>query len=388
MPIQILEQLSQLDRQTWNRLNQQDNPFLRHEFLASLEDSGCCQARSGWQPQHILLRAAPSANGDPGALLGAMPMYLKTHSYGEYVFDWAWANAYADAGLNYYPKLVAAVPFSPVTGARLLLAPASEDPAQSRETSMIEAALGLAKAHRASSLHWLFLPSAQRELLTQQQHLGRVGSQFHWHNQGYEHFDHFLAQFSAQKRKKVKRERRYVRDAGIRMQLLEGDSIQASHWQQFYEFYHATIRRHGAIPYLNQDFFHYLGERLPQSVVLLFAHHGQQTVAGALFLRNHDTLYGRYWGSRGDYHSLHFETCYYRAIEYCIAQGLSRFEAGAQGEHKLSRGFLPTPTYSAHWLSHPEFAHAVADFLQRERAGVEFYLDELSAHTPYRQPPV
>jgi len=377
MKREVITRLAGVGRDDWNRVAGTGNPFLRHEFLAALEASGCTGGDSGWQARHLLLR------DDAGALLGAVPLYLKSHSYGEYVFDWAWADAYARAGLRYYPKLVAAVPFTPVTGPRLLIAPQVErDPVAS---ALIDGALELAEASASSSLHWLFTPPAECALLESRGLLRRVGYQFHWQNRGYRDFDDYLAGFAAAKRKKIRRERRQVREAGITLEVVRGAEAGAAHWNAFHAFYRDTVRKHGAIPYLNREFFHELGRQLPEAVVLILARHGDEWVAGALNLQGADTLYGRYWGGREGYHSLHFETCYYRAIEYCIDTGLARCEAGAQGEHKLARGFLPVPTYSAHWLRHPQFAHAVSDYLARERQGLELYLAELDGHSPFKQ---
>ncbi len=376
MKLQVHETLKNIPADDWNRLNETNNPFLCYQFLRALEETSCIGKHSGWLPQYLTLESE-------NTLTGIAPLFLKSHSYGEYIFDWAWANAYEQAGLQYYPKLIAAVPFTPVTGPRLLVK--SDKNACLARQALIQGALQHAQALKVSSLHWLFIPESQLTELIQQQHMQRVGYQFHWHNQNYRDFDEFLASFSAHKRKKVKRERRYVQEAGIHMQVVEGKDITPWMWNQFYEFHHATIRYRGATPYLNAGFFRALGRTMPESVVLIMANQGGETVAAALNLRNERTLFGRYWGCRDNFHSLHFETCYYRAIDYCIEQGLQTFEAGAQGEHKLSRGFLPTPIYSAHWLSHVGFSSAVADFLKREKNGIEFYMDELNEHSPFKQ---
>jgi predicted N-acyltransferase len=380
MHVSVVDSLTKIPASDWNGLAGVANPFLRHEFLAALESTGCVGAETGWTPQHLVLHAdGPLA----GRLLGAIPMYLKYHSYGEYVFDWAWANAYENAGHRYYPKLVIGIPFSPVTGPRLLAAAGTNTVTIQR--CLIEGAVAHMQACGASSLHWLFLTEEDAGLLEAQGHMQRSGYQFHWKNPGCNNFDEFLATFTAQKRKKIKRERRYVREAGIVMETLTGAAIEPAHWDIFHEFYRSTIRAHGAIPYLSQDFFHRLGDSLSDRVVLVFARFGADYVAGALNLRGADTLYGRYWGNRGEFHSLHFETCYYTAIEYAIAQGLQYFEAGAQGEHKLARGFTPVITRSAHRLMHPEFSRAIADYLSRERLGVAAYVDELNEHVPFKK---
>lgn len=376
--VELAEHLAAVDADQWNRLAGEQNPFLRHEFLVALERSGCVGDGTAWRPHHLLLK-------DNDMLIGAAPLYLKYDSYGEYVFDWAWANAYQQNGLSYYPKLVVAVPFTPVTGSRLLALPGdNQDQIRDR---LIEAVLALARSLNVSSLHWLFTPSTETNRLVANQHLRRTGYQFHWANDGYTSFEEFLKTFSSAKRKKVKRERRHVAEAGIEMVAVEGHVIDDDLWQQFYAFYRSTIECRGAIPYLNLDFFRQIGRTMPENIVMVLARKDGRYVAGALNLKGSDTLFGRYWGSLEEYNSLHFETCYYRAIDYCIKQGLQHFEAGAQGEHKLSRGFLPTRTYSAHWLKHPEFYRAISDFLEREQHGVEDYVDLLGRHSPYKKMP-
>jgi len=380
MHVSVVDRLEKIPASDWNALAGKSCPFLRHEFLAALEATGCVSAATGWQPRHLVVHGDGPLRG---RLIGAAPMYLKNHSYGEYVFDWAWANAYERAGHHYYPKLAVSVPFTPATGPRLLAA--ADTDAEAIKMRLIETARGCMQEYRASSLHWLFLTEEDARLLDADGHLLRTGYQFHWSNPGYRDFDDFLSTFTAQKRKKINRERRYVQEAGIAMEVVSGASVGPAHWDAFYEFYHSTIRAHGAIPYLSREFFHRLGDTMREYVVLVFARRGTECVAGALNLRGTDTLYGRYWGSRGQFNGLHFETCYYTAIEYCIAQGLGRFEAGAQGEHKLARGFTPVVTRSAHRLAHPQFSRAVADYLARERIDVASYVDELNEHVPFKK---
>ena len=380
MQARVLHSLDQLPAATWNNLAGRDNPFLRYEFLAALEHSGCTTPATGWTPHHLLIE---SGHAGPRQVLAAVPLYLKNNSYGEYVFDWAWADAYARSGLAYYPKLLAAVPFSPVTGTRILTQASGDTPRI--EEAAIDACLALARELSLSSLHWLFTPQAQTERLEGHGLLRRVGYQFHWHNQDYTDFDHFLAGFSSRKRKKIRHERHIVAHAGVTLEVCSGAQMTPALWDVFYDFYHLTIRKHGAIPYLTRAFFHELGRNMPEYIVMIFAHHRSRPVAAALNLRGTDTLYGRYWGGEDGYSGLHFETCYYRAIDYCIQHGLRRFEAGAQGEHKLARGFLPVATYSAHWLSHAQFYQAVQDYLRRERHGVESYMTELNEHSPFKR---
>lgn len=378
MHIELTESLDSVDAASWNQLGVDSNPFLRHEFLAALEHTGCVGEGTAWRPHHLLLK-------DGESLIGAVPLYLKYDSYGEYIFDWAWANAYQQHGLSYYPKLVSAVPFTPVTGPRILGRP--DYPSETIQAQLVEAALALAQSLEVSSLHWLFTPESETRLLQRYGHLERTGYQFHWANNNYKSFDEFLSTFSSSKRKKVRRERRHVSDAGISMQIVKGKDVSEALWQQFYKFYRSTIECRGAIPYLNIDFFNEIGRTMPGNIVIVLASHDDRYVAGALNLRGTNTLFGRYWGSLAEFNSLHFETCYYRAIDYCIQQRLTRFEAGAQGEHKLSRGFLPTRTYSAHWLKHPEFYQAISDFLEREQHGVDDYMEMLQRHSPYKNEP-
>ncbi len=376
MNIRTINQLSEVSAADWNNLAGKQNPFVQHEFLSALEHSGCVCPNTGWQPQHLLVE------DETHQLLAAVPMYLKTHSYGEYVFDWAWADAYERSGYAYYPKLISAVPFSPVTGPRILCQPATD-------SNTIEqigiAARTLAQDLGASSMHWLFTTPETTTTLTDTGYLQRTGFQYHWSNNEYQSFDHYLESFSSAKRKKIRRERRLVREQGIQMRIVEGEDITPEHWDQFHSFYRSTILNHGAIAYLNQDFFNEIGETMHDNIVFVFAHQNNRCIAGALNLKGCDTLYGRYWGCEQHFDSLHFEACYYSAIEYCIANRLKRFEAGAQGGHKLSRGFLPTPTYSAHWLMQQEFSNAVERYLQQEQNGIEYQLNELNEHTPFKR---
>lgn len=375
MRIRVLNSLQQLPPDSWNRLAGTNNPFVRYEFLRALEDSGCVRAETGWYPQHLLLE------DDANALIAAAPMYLKTHSYGEYVFDWAWADAYERSGHSYYPKLVCSAPFSPVTGPRILTPTLTPEIVQALSAGARE----LADARDASSVHWLFTPPELNQHLLENGYLQRTGFQYHWQNRDYSSFDEFLGEFSSDKRKKVRRERRLVREQGVRMEIVEGANMTEELWDRFYAFYRSTILNHGAIAYLNREFFGEIGRNLADAVVMVFAWQGDECIAGSINLKGGDALYGRYWGSDRFVDQLHFETCYYSAIEYCIANGLQRFEAGAQGGHKLSRGFLPTPTYSMHWLRHPEFSDAVERYLQQEQDGIEYQLNELNEHTPFKR---
>jgi uncharacterized protein len=367
--VRTLDNLAGVDPDQWNALAG-GHPFLRHELFHALHETGCASERSGWLPRFVTL-------WEDGALIAAMPLYLKFHSYGEYVFDWAWADAYQRHGLEYYPKLVSAVPFSPVQGSRLL---ASNDAARIR---LLRAALALAE--QTSSLHILFPPESEAKLMADSGMLLRHGLQFHWCNPGYASFEAFLGALAHDKRKKIRQERRKLRDAGVRFRWLLGRDIRSEDWLLFTRCYKSTYRAHHSTPYLNRAFFERLGEVLPENVMLVVAELDGNPVASALNLFSEKVLYGRYWGAVAYVPGLHFETCYYQTIEFCIERGIEVFEGGAQGEHKLSRGFLPVQTVSAHWLKHTEFARAVERFLERETAGVERYLDELNERAPFRK---
>lgn len=370
----FLNSITEVSRDTWNAISG-PQPFLRHEFFVALEESGSVGPHTGWQTETFVMK-------DAGKLKVAVPLYRKFHSYGEYVFDWAWAHSYRQAGLSYYPKIIAAVPFTPVAGRRLLTADTlTPDLAHRVGTALRDHA----RSTGASSLHWLFSSEPECTLLSLEGFLRRTSYQFHWANAGWSSFQDFLTALSAPKRKNIKRERRQVIEAGISYATYEGTELTETLWDTFYELYLATIQKYEAIPYLTRRFFSLIGETVP-GVILLMAQQSGRTVAAALYFRDENTLYGRYWGTSIAVPGLHFETCYYQAIEYCLAHGLNRFEAGAQGEHKLSRGFLPTPTYSLHWLRHPQFNSAVEEFLRRENQGLEWTINELADHSPFHKP--
>ena len=368
--IQILDKLADVDAAAWNELAG-DNPFLRFEFLNNLERSGCVSRDTGWEPRHILLWREAS-------LIGAMPLYLKHHSYGEYIFDWAWADAYHRHGLSYYPKLSSAIPFTPVSGARLL----SADPAVREK--LANAAIALAQELKASSLHILYPTQGQSEDLKNLGYMLRTSTQFHWRNRGYQCFDDFLAEMSHDKRKKIKQERRKIFEQNIRFEILEGSQIAAQDWQFFNRCYRTTYQQHHSSPYLNLDFFLSVGREMPESIVMFTAMKDDRPIAAALNLKNRERLFGRYWGSEIYVPGLHFESCYYQGIGYCIENGLAVFDGGVQGEHKLARGLLPVETYSNHWLAHPQFSAAIANFLERESEGVERYMEQLNEMAPFK----
>jgi predicted N-acyltransferase len=376
--LDVLEDLSEIPAEAWNRVSGTSNPFIRHEFLAALERQGCLGERYGWLPRHLVLRGAG------GRLLGAAPLYLKDNSYGEFVFDWSWAHAYERAGLAYYPKLVSAVPYSPVTGRRLLVDP--EVPAEPVRARLIDGALELAGRLGVSSLHWLFPTGDETERLETGPFLRRIGCQFHWANQGYGDFEDFLSALNAQRRKKIKRERRKVAEAGVVFRLLDGHQATEAEWDLFHSLYASTFHRRGGVPTLSPGFFKEIAATMGEQVLLVLADHGGRTVAGAFCLVGEEALFGRHWGCTEDFDGLHFEACYYQGIEYCIRRGLRRFEPGAQGEHKIWRGFLPTCTWSAHWIADPRFREGVERFLRTESEAMADYMDELSAHSPYRVP--
>jgi len=361
--LEVVESLAGVDRDEWNALAG-GQPFVRHEFLSALMECGCAAAATGWRPQFLLLRRS-------GALAGAMPLFAKTHSYGEYVFDWAWADAHERHGVEYYPKLLCAVPFTPVRGTRIL----------GEKEPIIQAALEMAKGY--SSLHVLF--SSEAEVLEQHGLLLRRTVQFHWKNEGYVDFEDFLARLSHARRKNIRQERRRVREAGVTLRVLEGAAITPAHWEFFVRCYRRTYALHRSSPYLNLDFFRRIGAALPDSMVLVLAERGERAIATSLLIRDEKHLYGRYWGAVEPMPLLHFECCYYSAIDYAISRKLQVFEGGAQGEHKIFRGLLPVETLSAHWLAHPRFARAVEQFLEREGAGITRYVDELREHSPFRQ---
>ncbi|MBE2294584.1 MAG: N-acetyltransferase [Phycisphaerales bacterium] len=377
MRIERLHRLSELPAAEWNALIPEQNPFLSHEFLSALERHGCVGEDTGWIPWHLVCR------DNDGRLLGAAPLYLKYNSYGEFVFDWGWAEAYRRHGLPYYPKLVGAIPYTPVTSPRLLLAPDQPDP-QTTMHAMIDYALEESRRHRFSSIHWLFPTATDLDPLLTQGFLHRLGCQFHWQNHGYRDFQDFLDTFTAKRRKAVNRERRLVRDAGLELRLLSGDMATEAQWHTLHGFYRSTFERLGGVPTLSLPFFQEIATTLGQQIVLVMAYAQGREVAGTISFRDDATLYGRYWGCQSDHDSLHFEACYYQGLEYCIQTGLQRFEPGAQGEHKIHRGFLPTLTHSAHWITDPEFRNAIANFLSRETPALQQYARELLQHSPYR----
>jgi predicted N-acyltransferase len=352
-----------------------DNPFLDHAFFLALEESGCATGKTGWQAQHIVLA---NANNEP---IGLLPLFLKSHSMGEYVFDHGWANALERAGGHYYPKLQGSVPFTPATAPKLLV------PSGSLETraALLSTAQQLAARHEASSVHLTFLPEAESELAGSLDWLRRTDTQFHWHNRSYDSFEQFLDTLASRKRKTIRRERRDALADGLKVHWLSGSDIKEHHWDAFFAFYEDTGARKWGRPYLNRTFFSLLGQYMADRVVLMLAYDGDEPIAGAINFRGKDTLYGRNWGATRDVPFLHFEVCYYQAIDYAIAHKLAVVEAGAQGEHKLARGYEPVLTHSAHWIAHPGLRRAVADYLEDERPAIEQQQEMLENFTPFRK---
>lgn len=374
---EVVTRIADLDASHWDRLCPNDYPFTRHAFLAALEHSGSLSPERGWQPHHLVWRE------NNGQLAAAMPVYLKTHSFGEYVFDWAWADAYDRNGLDYYPKLLAAIPFTPCQGPRLLAGgaepqwagPAAE--ALSAETRR----LGL------SGWHCLFPDPELSDAWRQQGAAQRLGCQFHWFNRGYRDFDDFLAGMNSRKRKNIRKERRQLQDQGFTFEWRQGTEIRPQDWALFYRLYQLTyLKRSGHGGYLTQNFFELLGEQMAQQCLMILAYKAGTPIAAALFLTDSRTLYGRYWGCRAEFDFLHFETCYYQGLDYAIARGLTRFDGGAQGEHKLARGFEPCITYSNHWLAHSGFQAAVQEFVTEEALAIQAYSQAAREQLPFKNP--
>ncbi|MDC8760148.1 GNAT family N-acetyltransferase [Janthinobacterium fluminis] len=371
----IVSSLAEIGAPAWSALlaTQRDgNPFLSYAFLHALHASGCVAPDTGWQPQYLALW-----QGD--TLAAAMPLYVKSHSYGEYVFDWAWADAYQRNGLDYYPKLLSAIPFTPVAGGRLLARDAAA------RAALVELLCAQQEAAGMSSSHVLFAPQAQARQLQEAGFMLRSGVQFHWLNPGYRDFEAFLATLEHKKRKNIRAERRKVAEAGVTMRQVRGADAGEADWRLFHRCYANTYAEHRSSPYLNLDFFLRIGAAMPQNILLVIAARNGRDIAASLLIHSDDTLFGRYWGALEHVPCLHFETAYYQPLEFCIAHKIATFEGGAQGEHKMARGFLPQKTWSAHWLAHPAFADAIERFLERERGGIDSYIDELNDRNPFRQ---
>jgi len=375
----VVNNLSEISSAQWERLRNSDlngpgSPFLSHAYLSALEETGCATTATGWTTQFLCVWHGAE-------LHAAMPMYLKTHSYGEYVFDWSWASAFEQHQLPYYPKLLSAIPFTPVTGSRLLAV--SDDAFD----ALVQALIAHNLKSQASSCHILFLPERQAQRLADAGFMLRLGVQFHWVNPGYVDFADFLAKLESKKRKNILAERRKVRDANITFRHKTGTQITPSDWEFFIQCYRHTYYQHGGQGYLNLEFFLQLHETIPENILMITAWRNDIPIAASLLFRHQDTVYGRYWGCLEYHPCLHFETSYYQPLEFCIANQIRYFEGGAQGEHKMARGFLPQTTYSAHHINHPAFADAIERFLKREQIGMSHYINELNEHNPFTHPP-
>lgn len=380
MEIELISGLSAVAPEDWNRLAGADDPFVEHAFLNAMELSGSVGTATGWTPRHVLVR-------DAGRLVGAAPVYLKSHSYGEYIFDWGWANAAREAGIRYYPKILSAVPFTPATGRRLLVEP-SADGTSAASGPVFDALIrGIAEAGeaaRASSSHLLFL--TEEELVSLQSEQGfipRLSYQFHWENHSYRDFADYLDAFRSSARKQVRKERRAAVELGLELRTLRGEDFSDAEWNVLYPLYEDTVRKKGSHAYLTPGFFEQIRRTFAHRTVAAFAYRGKDPVAVALAFYKGSQLFGRYWGATEDFQALHFELCYYQLIEFAIANKMTRVEAGAQGEHKLKRGFLPSPTYSAHQLRHPGLAEAVTEFVAREAKAVRAEMAYLTEHGPF-----
>ena len=369
MNFKVAESLSNIPAEAWNALAG-DNPFIQHDFLLALETGQCLQPY-GWYPQYLLVFS------DDDQLIGASPAYKKTNSYGEFVFDWAWAEAYQRAGLAYYPKLIIAVPFSPVTGPRLLTRKGDTQTAH----ALVDFAIKLAEQQHLSSVHWLFNTESDYNIEQQHELLNRFDYQFHWSNNNYKDFDEFLSELSQKKRKNIKRERRKVKESSIEIKTFIGSDLNEELWQQVYNFYQITFMKKSGTATLSLDFF----KAIAHKVITFIAFDEDKPVAAAICIKGNNGLYGRHWGCYENYDSLHFELCYYTGIEYCINNQLQHFEPGAQGEHKIARGFLPTRMFSSHWVANPEFKRIIKDHLQRESQAMENYGKELVDASPFKK---
>lgn len=373
MKSRIISNISEISKQDWDSCTNDINPFCSYGFLSALEKSGCAIADTGWLAQHII------AQDKSGAVVGVMPLYLKSHSQGEYVFDHAWANAFENAGGHYYPKLQCSIPFSPVTGPRLI---SENDDVKKR---LLETAISHAEDCGVSSLHFTFIEDDEIDVMTSHGLLQRQDQQYHWLNDGYRSFNEFLDALSSRKRKNIAKERRGATENDIEIELIQAHEIKEHHWDHYFDFYINTANRKWGRPYLNREFFSILSENIPENLLLIMAKRDDRYIAGALNLIGKDTLYGRYWGATEHHKFLHFELCYYQAIEFAIKNGLDKVEAGAQGDHKISRGYVPVATNSAHWISNPSFKDAIERYLNQERRAVGQDIEYLKEFTPFKK---
>lgn len=369
MKLTTAESLKDIPANEWNALAGDSNPFIQHDFLLALETGDCLQP-FGWHPQYLLIYS------DEDELIGACPAYIKTNSYGEFVFDWAWADAYKRSGLEYYPKMVISIPYSPITGPRLL----AKDNNPEIKRGLVQFAIKLAEQQNLSSVHWLFNAKEDHHIEQNNNLLSRFDYQFHWQNNNYNNFDDFLNELTSKKRKNIKQERRKVRNAKIDIKIIKGTELSKEQWQQVYNLYNITFMKKYGTATLSLKFFQAIAEK----VLVFMAYNESNPVAAAICVLGKDTLYGRHWGCYEEYDSLHFEVCYYTGIEYCIENKLKVFEPGAQGEHKIARGFLPTKTESSHWIAHPEFNRILKDHLEREATAMYEYGKDLKTASPFK----
>jgi len=376
MKIRYLRQIEDIGEEAWNALVKNDSIFLSYEFLSALEAHGCVGEQQGWLPYHQVVEK-------DNEVVAVMPLYLKYNSYGELVFDMSWADAYQRAGRQYYPKFVSAIPYTPVTGARLCVAENVNQ--QQVKELMMEGLIGTAKEMSLSSIHCLFPEESDISIFKSQGYYPRIACQFHWQNQGYESFDHFLSFLSSRKRKNIRRERSRVVEQGVEFQVLSGHQIEDDLWPVIYQLYRKTFEEKGGYATFTLEFFKQIGKTMGEHLLVTLALHKGKYVAGAICYRDKTHLYGRHWGSFEDFHSLHFEACYYQGLEYAINQGLQYFDPGAQGEHKIQRGFLPTKTWSAHWIKDEDFSQVIGQFVSQEREYMRQYIDEMSAQSPYKK---
>ncbi|PCI77448.1 MAG: GNAT family N-acetyltransferase [SAR86 cluster bacterium] len=382
LDLKFVDSIAAIGEKQWNGLAGTENPFTRYEFLWALEKTGCTTQETGWSPHHVAVFSG--LEGDKKRkLIAIMPLYRKTNSYGEYVFDWSWASAYQNYGLDYYPKFVSAIPFTPSHGARIFT-----DASVSRQDIVqliYEKLKAKAESISASSWHILFPTEEENKLFEAAGIPARTACQFHWFNRGYISFDDFLATLNSRKRKNIRRERQKVAEQGASFETIAGIDITSKHWDTFYRFYQSTYMMRGMQGYLSQEFFAEIGRHMPEQLFMVAALDGEEMIAAALFFKNSEKIFGRYWGSARDYQFLHFETCYYQGQEYCIQHKLKSFDSGAQGEHKIQRGFEPIITYSNHWIANEGFAQAINNFLDEERAHIEKYKAEASSLLPFKK---
>lgn len=409
--VEVTDTLAGISKKDWNELQLRDNPFVQYEFLSTLEETGCLGQQTGWHPRYFLLKAVAAketANQPPqddnadklssGDLLAVCPCYIKTHSYGEFVFDWAWADAYERHGLSYYPKMISAIPFTPATGPRILLSANlpkhNDDETASSNTTLsaddaasllIETILEYCRKEEFSSMHWLFTEEPQHKLLLQHKLLSRLDCQYHWRNNDYTSFDDFLAQCTSKRRKTIRRERRYVSDANLRLERRLGSTLSSHEWGLVHKYYRATFDSKWGSPSLTREFFEQIGRDFGNNCLIVLAYsEGPDPIATSIMFFGGKTLYGRFWGASEEHHCLHFEACYYQGIEFCIENNIKNFEPGAQGEHKITRGFEPTFTRSAHWIAHEGFGEAVERYLREEREMMEQRREGLNERLPFK----